>query len=269
MKNLTIIADDLGLTQEISDGIIYCAKEDLIDGAAVLVNAPASEYVFSKLDELETIELGLHLSLVEGYSLSGGQSLLEKEEYFPGRPCLRLNWKKFAKDFLTGKISRKELRDEFEAQVELYKKKVGTIQFLNSTQHLHILPGINDIVFKLCKDHGIRRIRTPNVTVAEMRFTKEKLFGGAMIKSCAVMNDALTQMAGLESLGTTYGITISGQTDEAFVDFMLAQPGRKEFVIHPGYDCPELKASLPENYAHFDWEKELRALEYLKERRDD
>ena len=67
-------------------------------------------------------------------------------------------------------------------------------------------------------------------------------------------------------MGQTFGITVSGQTDSKFIDFLLSQSSKNpiELVIHPGFENEELKAMLPENYAHFDWPKELESLRYLK-----
>ena len=270
MKNgLYITADDLGLSQPVSDGIIYCGERNLIHGAALLVNCPGTHYALNALPKLKSIEVGLHLGLVEGYSLTKNKSLLDRKAYFQAdRACLYLNWKRFAKDYLSLKISRQELREEFEAQIEYFKKNVGPIPFLNGTQHLHILPGIIEIVLELCEKHHIPKIRHSDVTLSEMKFTQKKLFGASMIKASSAYTGIRLKLSKIQSMGETYGITISGQTDKSFMDFVLAESRSKsiELVMHPGYDDENLRSLIPENYSQFDWVKELESLVYLKEK---
>lgn len=42
-----------------------------------------------------------------------------------------------------------------------------TIPILNSSQHLHLLPGIWGIALKLCKRHRINYIRLPKLTLPD------------------------------------------------------------------------------------------------------
>jgi chitin disaccharide deacetylase len=264
-RNLFITADDFGLSREISEGIIMCAKEDLIDATALLVNAPDSDFAIAHLSELAQVEVGLHLSLVEGYSLTGNKSLLSQHSYFQGKPCLHANWKKFLKLYSTNRISLNELEEELEAQIERFHALVGEIPFLNSTQHLHVLPRVSNLIQKICKRHQIKKLRSPSVSLKEMNFTKKKIAGGLFLNSCSGLSKN-----GIKSLGKTYGISISGQIDEGFMEFVVKESRSKkiELVMHPGFDCKSLRNQIPENYEGFDWEKEIRSLRFLKELTD-
>lgn len=266
MKNITIIADDLGLVPEISEGIAYCAENGLIDGAAFLVNAPGTEHALNLLPRLHNIEIGLHLGIVEGYSLTRRASILDAHRYFPEAPCLYQNWKKFSKDYVKGRIHLRELAEEFDAQMTFFRKNVGPIHFLNGTQHLHMLPGIFQIVLDLCQKHHVPKIRLSSVSVSELWFSKKKLLGSMMMNVCQMTSDTALKKRGIQSIGKTYGVTCSGDTSKEFMDFVVKESQKKhiELVIHPGKDSPDLRNNLPENYANFNWEKELASLEYLK-----
>lgn len=266
MKNITVIADDLGLAPEISEGIAYCAENGLIDGAAFLVNAPGTEHALSLMPKLKGIEVGLHLGIVEGYSLTRRSSLLDAHQYFPDRPCLYLNWKRFASDYVKGKIHLRELAEEFDAQMKFFTNHIGPIPFLNGTQHLHMLPGIFPIVLDLCQKYGVPKIRTSTVSFRETLYTRKKILGGFFMNSCGVNTDSQLKKRNIESMGKTYGISTSGNIGKEFIDFVVRESKTKniELVMHPGRDCPELKNLIPENYANFNWEKELQSLEYLK-----
>jgi chitin disaccharide deacetylase len=268
MKNITIIADDLGLVPEISEAIAYCAEKGLIDGAAFLVNTPGTQHALGLLPRLKNIEVGLHLGIVEGYSLTRRASIIDAHRYFPDGPCLYQNWKKFSKDYVQGKIHLRELAEEFDAQMTFFKKNIGPIPFLNGTQHLHMLPGIFQIVLELCQKHNVPKIRVSSVGFSELMFSKKKLLGSVMMNVCQITADSSLKKRGIQSIGKTYGVTCSGDTSTEFMDFVIRESKKKpiELVIHPGYDSPDLRNNLPENYGTFNWEKELASLEYLKEK---
>lgn len=264
MKTVTVIADDFGLASGINRGIVDCAKEGLIQGTAMLMNAPATEEALSLLPQLNKVQVGLHLSIVEGFCLSRKASLQSEDEYFPGAPCLHLNWKRFIKLFLSGKIDLKDLEEEFEAQASAFVKKIGPIPFLNGTQHLHMLPGVLPLVLDLCRRYKIPRMRVTRVSMAEMMFTRKRALGAAFLDVCHALDRG--QLKGIEDFGTTYGVTMTGDMDERFMDFVVERSRREkiELVAHPGYNDEEFRKMSRENYQHMNWEKELNSLRYLK-----
>lgn len=266
MKNITVIADDLGLAPEISSGIAHCAESGLIDGAALLVNAPGTEHALSLLPKLKKIEIGLHLGIVEGYSLTRRSSLLNAHQYFPGKPCLYQSWKKFSTDYLKGRIHLRELAEEFDAQMKFFTKNVGPIPFLNGTQHLHMLPGILPMVLDLCQKYHIPKVRVSSVGFTEILHHPKKVVGSVLMNFCRLSADAQLKKRGLSQLGKTYGITASGNIGKEFIDFVVKESKTKqiELVVHPGRDCPDMRSHMPETYADFNWEREIESLEYLK-----
>jgi predicted glycoside hydrolase/deacetylase ChbG (UPF0249 family) len=268
MKNITIIADDLGLMPQISNGILKCAQDGLIDGAAFLVNAPGTAHALSLLPQMKNVEIGLHLGIVEGYSLTRRHSILDAHRYFPDAPCLYLNWKVFSKAYFQGKIKLRELSEEFDAQADFFVKNIGPIPFLNGTQHLHMFPGIFPIMLDLCRKYQIPKIRISSVGIAEMLFSRKKILGSLMMNYCQLGSEKELNSKGIHSIGKTYGVTISGDMGHEFMDFVIKESVKKpiELVMHPGYNDNGLKQISQENYGHFDWEKEMASLYYLKEK---
>src|SRR6266852_2036974 len=108
-KVLVVTADDFGIRPEINAGIIEGHKNGIITSAALLVNGIATNDAVQLIEENPNLDVGLHLSMVEGYSLSGGKSLLDREEYFPGRPCLHRHWTFFLAAFIRGHFFYVEL----------------------------------------------------------------------------------------------------------------------------------------------------------------
>jgi predicted glycoside hydrolase/deacetylase ChbG (UPF0249 family) len=267
----TITADDFGLEKAINEGIIYCAQEGLIQRVSLLLNAPGTEEAIEKIPLLKNIEVGLHLGIVEGYSLSGKKSLINDVSYFPGElACLFPSWKEFASHYLTGKIDRSELRQEFEMQILHFIKRIGPIPFINSTQHLHMLPGIFEILLELCEKYSIPQIRCSRIGLSELKFMKQKVLSGLMLNACWPNVFLRIASRQIHSMGKTYGISCSGQINERFVDFIFHESTNEqiELIMHPGYHSQQMKHWLPESYGHFDWEKEIRSLIYLKDKMD-
>jgi predicted glycoside hydrolase/deacetylase ChbG (UPF0249 family) len=260
-KVLIVTADDFGIRPEINTGIIEGHKTGIITSAALLVNAMATNDAVQLIKENPTLDVGLHLSIVEGYSLSGGQSLLDRKEYFPGRPCLHRHWTVFLLAFLRGHILKMELENEMRAQIEAFLKIKNPIPFLNSTQHLHLWPGIQDIVLSLCKEYKIQGIRMPlsgekmNFSIRGVQLEILKRFGKKFASRAQCSKIVLSfpdAFLGFEESGNLSEKKILKLIDKV-------RPGVTELMTHPGHESPFLRTRLS-GYKNFSWGSELQAL---------
>jgi predicted glycoside hydrolase/deacetylase ChbG (UPF0249 family) len=260
-KVLVVTADDFGIRPEINAGIIEGHKNGIITSAALLVNAMATNDAVQLIKENPTLDVGLHLSIVEGYSLSGGQSLLDRKEYFPGRPCLHRHWTVFLVAFLRGHILKMELENEMRAQIEAFLKIKNPIPFLNSTQHLHLWPGIQDIVLSLCKEYKIQGIRMPlsgekmNFSIRGVQLEILKRFGKKFASRAQCSKIVLSfpdAFLGFEESGNLSEKKILKLIDKV-------RPGVTELMTHPGHESPFLRTRLS-GYKNFSWGSELQAL---------
>ncbi len=263
VKKLIITADDLGLTPEINKGIYEAHRAGLVTCAALLMNAPATDQGIKIARELRTLETGLHLSIVEGISLRNKKSTVTDEiDYFKGNICLIRHWKEFAKKFYLGKINNKELEEELELQFQLFLKSFDNIPFLNGTQHLHILPGVWDIVLKLSLKYQVKAIRLPalsrpNATwlnIKSLFLLPFQLFGEIARRDLKGTN--------IKVASNVFGMQYSGKINERkFLKLIRSAPFRaSEIVMHPGYECSQLRHNLPWSYESFDWEMERKTL---------
>jgi predicted glycoside hydrolase/deacetylase ChbG (UPF0249 family) len=260
-KVLVVTADDFGIRPEINAGIIEGYKDGIITAAALLVNAVATNEAVQLIEENPNLEVGLHLSIVEGYSLSGGKSLLDRKEYFPGRPCLHRHWTVFLVAYLRGHILKVELENEMRAQIEAFLRIGGSIPFLNSTQHLHLLPGIHDVILSLCEEYKIPWIRmlisgekmTFSIRGVQMEILRR--FGKKLANRAQCSNIALSFPDVF--LGFEEGGTLSEEKLLKLID--QVKPGITELMTHPGRESSFLRTRL-RGYKNFSWESELRAL---------
>lgn len=263
VKKLIITADDLGLTPEINKGIYKAHQAGLLTCAALLMNAPATDQGIEIARELKTLETGLHLSIVEGISLRNKRSTVTDEiDYFKGNICLIRHWKEFAKKFYLGKINNKELEEELELQFQLFLKNFDNIPFLNGTQHLHVLPGVWDIVLKLSLKYQVKAIRLPALSMPNSTWLNIKslfllpfqLFGEIARRDLKGTN--------IKVASNVFGMQYSGKINERkFLKLIRSAPFRaSEIVMHPGYACSQLRHNLPWSYETFDWEMERKTL---------
>ena len=260
-KVLVVTADDFGIRPEINAGIIEGHKNGIITSAALLVNGIATNDAVQLIEENPNLDVGLHLSMVEGYSLRGGKSLLDREEYFPGRPCLHRHWTFFLAAFIRGHILKVELENEMRAQIEAFLRIRKSIPFLNSTQHLHLLPGIHDIILSLCEEYKIPWIRMPlpggkmNLSIRGVQLEILKRFGKKFASRAQCSKIVLSfpdAFLGFEESGTL--------SEEKILELIdRVKPGITELMTHPGRESPFLRTRLS-GYKNFSWESELRAL---------
>jgi predicted glycoside hydrolase/deacetylase ChbG (UPF0249 family) len=54
-----------------------------------------------------------------------------------------------------------ELAEELKLQVQRFLSFFPDIPFANGTQHLHLLPGVRNLIIDLAKKYGIRALRVP------------------------------------------------------------------------------------------------------------
>lgn len=268
MKSLIVTADDFGLSSEINAGIIESHKKGIVRSASLQINAPKSSEAIMAAKKLGNLEIGIHLSLVEGFALGGGyQTLVDDEAYFPERLCLQKDWKNFLKKYLKRNIDFEELEAELRRQLELFLQNFSNIPFANVTQHLQLLPGISDVIIRLAGEYNIRALRvtscgplsrlptSPAISYLGNRFKRK------VLKTKFLCTDSF--------LGFPYSGKISADN---LIEILksLKENETSELMTHPGFDCQSLRKSLPRSYKSFGWEGELRALtapetlEYIK-----
>lgn len=250
-----IVADDLGIDRAINDGIFFALENKLIDGVSLMANGDAFEDAVSKIKILSDAKIGIHFVLVE-----------EKPLVLKAFPK---DHRAFFVKYILGLIKLDDIRRELTAQVNRCLSAGIRPSFINSHQHLHLLPGVLDVVIKLAKDFGIPYIRIVREPVS--------FSAGNFMRQGQLM--FLNFLSGL----ARQKIKRSGLTcNDFFVGFINAgnfgskdlQSAKElerihsgdiiEVGCHPGFKSPVLF----EKYPHWDynWDKEI---EVLKRKNDE
>ncbi len=153
MKKLIINADDFGYSYEVNEAVKLGVLSGFLTSASLLVNMPGFNNAVDTLRLIPDIDLGIHLNIVEGQSISCANLLTDKNNIF-NYSFINLFYKSYDKNFLI------QIENEFRAQIETALKYTGKLSHIDSHVHIHAIPPIFNLVLKLAKDYNIPFIRT-------------------------------------------------------------------------------------------------------------
>ncbi len=264
MQYLIVNADDFGLHPAINDGIIKGWRDGFITSTSLMCGAPAFEDAVEKVRNLPLagrngLALGIHLTLVGKVApvlpAEEVPGLVGEDGLFPA------SYPRFAFNLYLGKTTLEEVQAELEAQIEKALATGLHFTHLDSHQHLHVLPGMQNLVLRLCRIYGFKAVRVPAEAYG---FT-----GGFDCGPVRTLGKwGLTFLAnrfrkklgkhGILCPDHFFGMAAGGHLDSKLVGNILEQlpEGTSEIMTHPGADSGTLKELFPWGY---HWEDELEA----------
>jgi predicted glycoside hydrolase/deacetylase ChbG (UPF0249 family) len=255
--NLIVNADDLGITEAVSDGIFEGFSNGIITAASLMVNGSAFRYAVDQLQHFPDLDVGLHLTLVEERPVSETsrvKSLIGTNGRF--LPHAR----QFLNRYISGKIAFLEVHEEFSAQIYKARAAGVTISHIDTHQHLHCLPKIRKIVVDLAKEHKIQCMRYPKERLQPYMVTSISHIS-RVVELC-VLNTLSKQprIYGLQSSDEMLGFFFGGNLGKQNLLKVLGhlKTGQTyELMCHPG------KVDADSMYAHwnYNWQEELDALQ--------
>ncbi|WP_307761412.1 ChbG/HpnK family deacetylase [uncultured Phascolarctobacterium sp.] len=267
MKKLIVNADDFGLHQAINDGIIKGHKDGFITSTSLMCGADAFDDAVSQAKQYPNLGVGIHLTLV-----GGGKPLVPARQLRTlvdesGR--LPADYTVFAKRWYASKIKKKEVIEELQAQMERGLNCGLTITHIDSHQHLHVLPGVTDIVLQLCSDFGVKKIRMPQegwFWRGGFNSSAGRFIGREGLSFCSALAKRKAQQAKLSYPQHFFGMLAGGNLNDFLVGEIIKNipEGVSEIMTHPGMDAEILEKSFAWKY---HWEDELQAFLSEKNKR--
>lgn len=255
MKTI-VHADDFGLSEKVNEGILRAHTHGILTSTSIMANGAAFEHAISLWQSTPTLDVGIHLILVEEQPLLGTDmvpSLVNREGRFYRHAV------QFTKRYLMGRISLREVRRELEAQIVKVIGRGVSISHLDSHQHLHMLPKILQIVVDLAKEYDIPAIRFP----CEVVYIDMLREGGSASKVLQLLAlNFLCRLGRNASVLRTdqfAGFLFGGNLHKKNLKKMLQQlplTGTCELMCHPGFDDPDTRY----NHWGYHWSHELSAL---------
>lgn len=210
-------------------GAIRSHRQGIVTACSVVANGRAFDDAVAHLRDVPSLEVGVHLTLVEERALT------------TGAPMPR-NYVRFL-------LSRRgDVEPELRAQIEKVLATGLRVTHLNGHQHLHMLPRVRRVVERLAREYGIGYVRVVN-----------DRGGNARRLQIAVLNRvgaaAPGRPAAEESARRTIGVAEAGHLTASRIVALLDHVDElTELVTHPGVGVT--------GYAHwgYGWEEETSAL---------
>lgn len=151
-RYLIINADDFGLTEAVSRGIIKAHREGILTSTTYMVNFPWSEEQAGMLAEAPHLGVGVHLNLTTG------SPVLPPEQV----PTLVTGHGRFSKAVLhlLSRVSVKEAQREWSAQVTKAIRILGrTPSHLDTHRYLQGYPPFAEAMIAVAREHRIPAVR--------------------------------------------------------------------------------------------------------------
>jgi len=226
-RRLIVTADDVGLHPGMTEGAILAHRNGIVTACSLVANGAAFDDAVARLRDVPSLEVGVHLTLVEERPLTAIR--------FPRR------YTSFLPLYLARVISLAAIERELRAQLERVLATGLRVTHLNGHQHLHLLPRIFRLVAQLAREYGIGYVRI----VDDHGATARPLSMRAL--------SALGRRARASFTNTrTIGVSIAGHLQDV-VPLLDHVEGVTELVTHPGVGVTEYGWG-------YDWERETRAL---------
>lgn len=244
MKRLIINADDFGLTRLVSQGILDAHYYGIVTSTSLMANGEAFDAAIEMSGRAPRLSVGVHLVLTQGIPVSPAFEIPTLVDAH-GRLFLTLG--QFLNRIVTRRISPREIEIELRAQIVKVLGASITPSHLDGHKHLHVLPGISEIVLRLAREFGIPSVRCPMEDLPLARLPrclrepqagvfKQYLAGRAVSWFARRLRLKLRQ-AGLSYPAHFYGLSQTGFLNrERLEEILRALPGgASELMCHPGY----------------------------------
>jgi hopanoid biosynthesis associated protein HpnK len=244
MRQLIVNADDFGLTEWVSEGTLDAHREGIVTSASLMANGSAFDAAVSISRGAPGLGIGVHLNLTTGVPVSVAlkvPSLVDCNGRF------HFSIGRLSQALVTRQVNLAHVECELRSQITKVFTAGISPTHLDGHKHMHLLPGISDIVIRLAQEFYIRSIRCPRevapslptlqrIGTSRTAVIKQYLvarivsaFAGAFMERVA--------KAGLLFPDHFYGLSQTGFLDAPGVrDIVGGLPeGVSELVCHPGY----------------------------------
>jgi len=261
MKQLIINADDFGLSSGVNRAVIRGWREGILTSASLMVGAPAFAEAVEFARENPGLQVGLHLTLVQGRSVvahRGFPCLTDREGYFPADPVMA-----GMRMFFLRPLQR-QIQAEIEGQIVRFLDSGLPLSHIDGHLNMQMHPTVFAILCRLMPKYGIETFRLTRERLGTELAISPARFLGKAVHACIFSMLARQCRTGLELRRLNHAAEVKGllNSGEMTEEYLLAtlerlQDGLTEIYFHPA-DLPEAEpAGTVPGYLH---EEELAAL---------
>ena len=221
-------ADDFGFTNDVNEGIVEAHRNGVLTATTLMANGDAFDDAVRRAREVPSLDVGMHLVLVQG------RSVLHPEKEFPE------TLQELGKALMRREI---QVYDEAAAQVRRIVAAGIHPSHLDTHKHTHLFPPVLDAVARIAKEFDIPWVRRPfDYGTGPVAGLTKQAVGAAM----KVMSPRFAKkLAGFRMTDHFTGFQLTGTLDTSgMLETLKTLPqGLTEFMCHPGKLGPELRAA--------------------------
>lgn len=233
MKKIIINADDFGYSKSNNQAIQKGAQTGIITSTSLMANMEGFEHAVNDVLPSLPADVGVHLNIIEGKSLTNQSMLCDKNGNF-NNSYGALILKSLDSEFL------KQVETEFRAQIEkiLQYTKVSHI---DSHVHTHAIPAIFNKTTELAKEYDIPFVRTQGEKPYKVKEKPaDKRFFVNTIKN-ALLNtfSFINKRKDINTNDNFIGVLYTGNMDESSIIEGLKKiqdDSITEVIFHPNLD---------------------------------
>lgn len=221
-------ADDFAFTRDVNEGIVEAHRNGVLTATTLMANGNAFEHAVACAGETPSLDIGVHLVLVQGESVAQ-----------PGRalPATLQD--------LASALIRQELNVYEEAAAQVQKIVTAGIRpsHIDTHKHSHLFPSVLQAVARTAREFDIPWVRRPfdYGTGRGAALTKR-----AVAKGMKLMRPRFAKvLGGLRMTDHFTGFGLTGTLDAAGMIATLESlpAGLTEFMCHPGHCGAELRSA--------------------------
>ncbi len=258
MKQLIVNADDFGLHELINEGIVEGHVAGCVTSTSIMAGGDAFEHAVRLASKYPKLGVGVHLTLVGTRPVARGDihTLLNKNGvFFP-------SYGQFIKKYISGQVSKKHIEWELLCQL---RKVAGTgikITHVDSHQHLHVLPGLTEIIGRVAREFNINKIRIPAEPIGFLGMgipDMSRFFAKAVLTGCSLLAQNIYTKMGFFFPQHFFGMLAGGSMQQSSLLHILEElpDGISEIMVHPGKNNQSLEQLFQWEY---HWQEEMEAL---------
>src|SRR6266540_1832211 len=177
MKELIINADDFGLSSGANRAIIKAWREGILTSASLMVTGEAFEEAVSLARENPGLQVGLHLTLVQGKAAvahQGFPNIADAHGNFTNDPVMA------GMRYFFLRSLRKQLKMEIEGQILKFRDTGLSLSHIDGHLNIHMHPTVFDILLPLMPKYGISTFRLSRERLGnDLALARRRLVGKA------------------------------------------------------------------------------------------
>jgi hopanoid biosynthesis associated protein HpnK len=261
MKQLIITADDFGLSSGVNRAVEQGWNDGFLTCASIMPGAAAFEEAVDIGRRNTCLQIGLHLTLVQG---RGVLPHAEIPELVDAGGNFSVNPVTAGFRYFLDRGLYCQLKREIEAQIMRVLDAGIVLSHIDGHLNMHLHPTVFRILAELMPRYGITTFRLARERLGHnLRFDRERIFGKALER---LIFGFLTEHARpeLDRMGIKYasevkGVLNSGRMTEDYILKIIdgVQEGLTEIYFHPGIlPDAEISRRMPD-YRH---QEELAAI---------